>query len=79
MARTYTASDGRRVLTLKERKNGGFVVRCPLDPELRTTAETLQQAFDRARETRRALRTSRRAKWKQWTQVLRASLRRPPR
>jgi predicted RNase H-like HicB family nuclease len=59
MARHYTVSDGRLVLTLTRAEEGGFVVTSPFDPELVTEAETLEQAFDMARDALRALRASR--------------------
>lgn len=59
MARSYTVSDGRLVLTLTAAEEGGYVVTSPLDPELVTEAETLAEAFEMARDALRALRASR--------------------
>lgn len=59
MARSYTVSDGRLVLTLTPAEEGGYVVTSPLDPELVTEAETLAEAFEMARDAQRALRASR--------------------
>ena len=55
----YTISDGRLVLTLEPASEGGYVVTSPLDPELITEAETVEEAFDNARDAAKALRQSR--------------------
>ncbi len=47
------------VLTLTVAEEGGFVVTSPLDPELITESETVQEAFAMARDATRALRASR--------------------
>jgi antitoxin HicB len=52
-------SDGKLVLTLTSAEEGGFIVTSPLDPELVTEAETIEEAFLMARDALRALRTSR--------------------
>ena len=57
--RSYTVSDGQLVLTLEAAEEGGFVVTSPLDPELITQAETLDEAFENARDAAEALRESR--------------------
>lgn len=59
MTRTYTVSDGELVLTLEEAEEGGYVVTSPLDPELITEAEDLDEAFINARDAVDALRQSR--------------------
>jgi len=59
VSRSYTASDGKLVLTLTPAEEGGFVVTSPLDPELITEAETIEDAFRLARDALRALRVSR--------------------
>jgi antitoxin HicB len=59
MARSYTASDGKLLLTLTPADEGGFVVTSPLDPELITEADTIENAFRMAHDATRALRTSR--------------------
>jgi antitoxin HicB len=59
VSRSYTASDGKLVLTLTPAEEGGFVVTSPLDPELITEAETIEDAFRLARDALRALRASR--------------------
>lgn len=57
--KTYTVSDGQLVLTLEPADEGGFVVTSPLDPELITEADTLDEAFENARDAADALRESR--------------------
>ena len=55
----YTVSDGKLVLNLEEAEEGGFLVTSPLDPELVTEAETLEEAFANARDAAKALKESR--------------------
>ncbi len=55
----YTASDGKLVLHLEAAEEGGFIVTSPLDPELITEAETLEEAFANASDAASALRKSR--------------------
>jgi len=57
--KAYTVSDGKLVLTLTPADEGGFVVTSPLDPELMTEAESVEEAFRMARDALRALRASR--------------------
>jgi len=57
--KSYTVSDGKLVLTLTPADEGGFVVTSPLDPELMTEAESVEEAFRMARDALRALRASR--------------------
>lgn len=59
VAKAYTVSDGKLVLTLTPAAEGGFVVTSPLDPELVTEGETIEDAFRMARGAARALRASR--------------------
>lgn len=59
MARSYTVSDTRLVLTLTPAEEGGFIVTSPLEPELVTEAADLEEAFVMARDALRALRASR--------------------
>ncbi len=47
------------MLTLREAEEGGYVVTSPLDPELITEAETVEEAFANARDARKALMKSR--------------------
>jgi len=60
MAKRYTISDGRLVLTLEEAHEGGFVVSSPLYPELWTQAESVSEAFENARDALKALVAARR-------------------
>jgi len=48
--RKFTVSDGELVLVLEPAEEGGFTVTCPFDPELVTEAETLEEAFENARD-----------------------------
>jgi predicted RNase H-like HicB family nuclease len=56
----YTVSDGKLVLTLQEAEEGGYIVTSPFDPQLITEAETVQEAFQNARDALTALVSSRR-------------------
>jgi antitoxin HicB len=58
-ATQYTVSDGTLVLTLEPAEEGGYIVTSPLDPELITEAETVEEAFVNARDATEALRESR--------------------
>jgi antitoxin HicB len=60
MKTRYTISDGKLVLNLEAAEEGGYIVTSPLDPELITQAETLEEAFVNARDAARALKQSRR-------------------
>jgi antitoxin HicB len=55
----YTVSDGRLVLNLEPAEEGGYVVTSPLDPELITEGETIEEAFANARDAALALKQSR--------------------
>ena len=59
MPKQYTVSDGKMLLTLQEAEEGGFIVSSPLDPELITEAETINDAFMNARDALKALAKSR--------------------
>jgi len=52
-------SDGKLLLNLEEAEEGGYVVTSPLNPELITQAETIEEAFANARDAAKALRQSR--------------------
>jgi antitoxin HicB len=67
--KTYTVSDGEMVLTLEPAEEGGFVVTSPLDPELVTEADSLEQAFENARDAADALNASRKKLAKQLADV----------
>jgi antitoxin HicB len=55
----YTVCDGKLVLHLQPADEGGYVVTSPLDPELITEAESIEEAFDNANDAAKALRQSR--------------------
>lgn len=57
--KSYTVSDGELVSTLEPAEEGGYVVTSPMDPELVTEAETLEEAFANARDAAEALWESR--------------------
>ena len=59
MVTRYTASDGKLVLNLEPAEEGGYVVTSPLDPELITEAETIEEAFANARDAGQALKRAR--------------------
>ena len=59
MSKHYTVSDGKLALHLEEAEEGGYVVTSPLDPELITQAETIEEAFANARDAAKALKQSR--------------------
>jgi antitoxin HicB len=59
MRKSYTVSDGKLMLLLTPAEEGGYVVTSPLDPELITEAETVEEAFTNARDAQKALLASR--------------------
>lgn len=59
MKKRYTVSDGKLVLSLEEAEEGGYIVTSPLNPELITQAETIEEAFANARDADKALKQSR--------------------
>jgi antitoxin HicB len=59
MAKRYTVSDGKLVLTLEDAEEGGFIVTSPLDPELVTEGDTVAECFEMARDALKALKASR--------------------
>jgi antitoxin HicB len=63
--KAYTISDGEMVLTLEPAEEGGYIVTSPLDPELVTQADSLDEAFKNARDAASALNESRRELSKQ--------------
>jgi len=48
-----------QLLNLEEAEEGGYVVTSPLNPELITQAENIEEAFANARDAAKALRQSR--------------------
>ena len=59
MAKTYTVSDGKLVLTLREAEEGGYCVTSPMDPAITTQAETVAEAFAMARDAIKTLKAGR--------------------
>lgn len=59
MSKGYTVSDGKLVLILRAAEEGGYIVTSPVEPELITEAETVEEAFANARDALKALRQSR--------------------
>lgn len=55
----YTVSDGKLVLTLEVCEEGGYCVTSPFVPGLVTEAETLDEAFEMARDAIAALTDAR--------------------
>lgn len=55
----YTVSDGKLVLTLEHCEEGGFTVTSPFIPGLVTEAETLEEAFEMARDAEACLKAAR--------------------
>ncbi|MCE9565504.1 MAG: type II toxin-antitoxin system HicB family antitoxin [Planctomycetes bacterium] len=55
----YTVTDGKLVLTLEVAEEGGFTVTSPFVPGLVTEAETLEEAFEMARDATTALKEAR--------------------
>ncbi len=58
MGKRYTVSDGKMVLTLEDAEEGGYIVTSPLNPELITEAETIEEAFADAPDAANALKSS---------------------
>jgi antitoxin HicB len=71
MSKKYTVSDGKLVLNLEEAEERGYIVTSPLNPELITQAETIEDAFANARDAAKALRQSR-AKLMRWLSASKA-------
>ena len=46
----YIVTDGKLVLTLEAAEEGGYCVTSPFEPGLITEAETLEEAFEMARD-----------------------------
>ncbi|HEY7154345.1 MAG TPA: type II toxin-antitoxin system HicB family antitoxin [Gemmataceae bacterium] len=59
MRKRYTVSDGKLVLNLEVAEEGGYIVTSPLDPELITQAETIEEAFANSRDAAQALKLAR--------------------
>lgn len=59
MAKRYTVSDGKLILTLQPDEDGWFVVTSPTDPAMITQARSIPEAFVMARDAFAALAESR--------------------
>jgi predicted RNase H-like HicB family nuclease len=59
VARRYTISNGKLVLTLEEADEGGFIVSSPLYPGLWTQSESIREAFENAQDALKALLAAR--------------------
>ena len=59
MKKQFTVCDGKLMLTLESAEEGGYIVTSPLDPELITEAESVEEAFEMARDALKALAKSR--------------------
>lgn len=46
----YIVTDGELVLELEVAEEGGYLVSSPFDPDVLTEAETLEEAFEMARD-----------------------------
>jgi antitoxin HicB len=55
----FTVSDGKMVLTLEPAEEGGYVVTSLFDPQLVTEAETVEEAFEMARDASEGLQKTR--------------------
>jgi antitoxin HicB len=55
----FTVSDGEMVLILEPAEEGGYLVSSPMDPQLVTEGETLDEAFENARDASASLRAAR--------------------
>ena len=56
-----TVSDGKLMLLLAPAEEGGYIVTSPLDPELITEADSVEEAFVMARDALRELNKARAA------------------
>jgi predicted RNase H-like HicB family nuclease len=54
----YTATDGKLFLVLQSADEGGYTVTSPFIPGMVTEAETLEEAFEMARDAATTLKTS---------------------
>jgi antitoxin HicB len=55
----YTVTDGKIVLTLEVVEEGGYTVTSPFVPGLVTEAESLEEAFEMARDAAVTLKAAR--------------------
>ena len=59
MKKQFTVSDGKLVLILRVAEEGGYTVTSPFDPALITEAETIEEAFEMARDALKTLNQGR--------------------
>lgn len=59
MAKQYTVSDGKLLLTLQPAEDGWYVVTSPTDPAMITQARSIPEAFTMAKDAFAALADSR--------------------
>jgi antitoxin HicB len=59
MKKQFTVTDGKMVLILRPAEEGGYTVTSPFDPALITEAETIEEAFDMARDAEKTLKEGR--------------------
>lgn len=60
-ATDFTVTDGKLVLRLEPADEGGYVVTSPFNPDILTQAETLEEAFENARDVIALLDADRKA------------------
>lgn len=49
-AKEFTVTDGKLVLRLELADEGGYVVTAPFNPDVLTQADSLEEAFENARD-----------------------------
>jgi len=59
VGKRYAVSDGKVLLNFEEAEEDGYVATSPLNPELNTQAEIIEEAFANARDAAKVLRQSR--------------------
>ena len=59
MAKAYTVSDGKLVLTLTPDEGGWYCVTSPMQPGMVTQAKSVPEAFEMARDAIKGLRAAR--------------------
>jgi antitoxin HicB len=69
----YIVTDGEMVLHLEPDESGGYVVTCPFDPALVTEADTLEEAFEMARDAADVLREGRQQLLREAQQAIKAT------
>lgn len=52
----YTVTDGKLVLTLEVVEEGGYFVTSPFDPDIKTQADSVEEAFENARDVSRLMK-----------------------